>query len=293
MIGRRPVNSARLVVAVALPTRAFAAAFGAAGIVVGRLQAADRVDAQRHFESLRKLPLGSTVTVRRRGVVETGWLAEFGKRAGEDCVRVRFATYESRIPVNLCTIVEPAATELERLPERRTRRGLPDESGLVTNLLGMQAAAALMQSRLECIILGNAAILRDEMISTRIAVSHPKVGGGAGTLQNLVHVRQFGKHSDAYRAEVVAARSRPTRHVRDAAPTVAVLDGSLAFSKWEQVWPHADQLILLDRTENSFSDATAEVDRLFAGRKEDFTWPGLPEVPPEVECVAFDVRAEK
>ncbi len=278
---------ARLVAAVSTPTRAYAAALCAAGVVFERAKYPVTLDATAHLAYLRTLPLGTTVDYRHGASGanrSTGWLAGFEHHFGQDYIVIRDTPASTiKLLASKAHHVEPAAKPLLQLPQRRRARVVDTRLGLMIGMLGREGGYTFARdSRLECLLVGNKATLREEIVETNFAVERDG-RWFRGYLQNLLRVRSFGEDGDGHRSEVVAVGATLPPTLNDASPAVAIFDGATSFLRWHTTWPDARWIVVLDRTDRRFSDAVASLDAMYATRRPGDHRPRSLAPPPGVE----------
>lgn len=286
-IGQGPVD-APSTRALVLPTRAFAATFCALGAVLRRLNVPTPVDPAAHFALLRGCPLGSAVEYR------TPMLSKFSARLVGHTIDkgVEYIVIEpargSRILISQRNALDVmlAGKEMTELPELAKSRLMPAYGSLVGALLPTSLARQLVvSSRLECLIVGSEAKIREEVASTKLALEK---GSSVveGTAQDILRVRRFTTDGGLFRSEVLSHTGNDVVSSLELKPAVVIFDGAASFLEWGSRWPAANRIILLDRCERRFSDATREIDLRFV--KQQSTSPELlPESPSGVEGIMF------
>lgn len=259
---------ARLVVAVAVPTRAYAAVIAATGaIITFSRQTRDINELLERFQRLCQLPTGTAVLYfrpdgRRLKAVLDGSANE----DGENCLRVRV---ESKTSGGLTYLVRPGSVDRvhlvggprTELPKTQTGRALSTTT-MLRILLGNEAAAAhSTSSSLDCMLLGYGRRLHQEAESLEcIASSQPAPTSGEA-LSRLLRVRQWVGQSQPYRAELISPTSRPRGQWPGEQPRLCVYDGAAGFLKHRDTFGRSDWLAVLDRTDSRFEDAVAAVNQ--------------------------------
>lgn len=263
----------RLVVGLAIPTRAFACGLLATGITYARA-GTDRPASARQIQFIRKLPPGTPVHVRTdegkklRGVIE-----EFKTIDGIEYVCIRTARrqvrgfqldrYASRI-----TVAEGEVS----LPEtQQTGWTVESPSEFLEACLGTGLAQAyILDSSLEVLITGKLSALRSEICDAPFFYEIPeKLPVIEGSLQDLLRVRQFSGANRSFRVECMASsNSPPEQGIRYLKPPIVAFDGAIAYIKHAFRWPRAHQVVLLDRTERQFSDAVHLLNQTYAYRTD-------------------------
>lgn len=304
-------TDARSVIGVALPTRAYAAALAATGVVYNRtVLLKNRVDIETHFRSLCELPGGTPVTYVHGKRTQPGLLLgstdQFGEKrlivqtrgpkSGTETHYVRAADAEKVQPA---TGPEQTSAPGGLSSRRQTGQLVTPVSEFARNILGEENAKDLPhRSRLECCIIGQLGHLRTEINetefvadsgATQVQATHP---GRFGTLQDILRVRKFMGEGRAYRSEVIASQSSNVPALAgEAEPHVTIFDGTAGFTKWRDYWRQSHWLVLLDRTEPGFEEGARALNTEFiTNRVGDTESGGVPLPPAGVELVLYRER---
>lgn len=312
-LSSQPKTDSRSIIGVALPTRAYAAALAATGIIYNRtVLSKHRVDADTHFRSLCELPSGTPVTYlhgkRTRDGLLLGYTDQFGERrliiqtrgpkSGTETHYVRSADAEN--------IQQARAGEQTNDPgktpaRRQTGQLVTPASEFARSILGEESAKDLpRRSRLECCVIGHLGQLRTEITETEFAAY---TGAGAartpatnswyaGALQDILRVRKFMGGGKTYRTEVIAAQSSNVPSVASEAEThVTIFDGASGFTKWRDYWRSSHWLVLLDRTEPGFDEGARALNTEYiTNRLGETESGGVPLPPAGVELVFYRER---
>jgi hypothetical protein len=287
--------SKRTVAAVATPTRAFASALCAAGVVGARIERPVAGDTETYLQYLKGLPPGTTVTYRQgpgaTGLV-TGWLAEFKVVDGKPRAVIKDSqTGATGVPFERLRFIQPAARPLEQLPRVAKPRAVRAKPGLVSALLGPSVAADfLAHSRLDCILVGSDATLRAEILETLCCASAPSGEFVEGRLQDLLRVRRFCQKDECFRCGLVPAAGRPDRAARALTPAVVVFDGAASFRRWNMAWRNANWIVILDRADLQFEQATQIINDLYLERIPKDATARMPSAPFGIDTVTFAAR---
>jgi hypothetical protein len=248
----------RLVAALAVPARAYAAVLGAIGVVVGRDPMSFSNDATTpealaaHFDRLCELPRGTTVTVLTSGgSMKVGTVRGVEERAGVVEVIVDQKDFVHRIR--------------EEFAHRVALRGLG----------------------LRCLLVGQLSVLEKEITGDDV------VTGSRQPLQAILKARRFaGKTDKDIRTDLVSPHADLPRELRDAQPAVVVFDGTESFRRWKEEWRSAAWIIVLDRSSRYFDEGVTLVEEENALRRGSDDEPlGDLEPPPGTELMAFWGRA--
>ena len=247
----------RIVAGLALPMRSYAAPLIATGVIAGRLSLlAQNNDALERFEQIRALPVGTTLAYRKIGKRVKGFFNGIEEAKEYPMILLRTNDGLYKIPSTLALQLNIPATVSKSLPRksnRRTKTALPPFLSL---LLGQERARAVMlQSHLDCVIIGPIARLTAEINETRFAVQDTGAGFAPGTLQDILRARRLAKETESYRSELYYTHTREFEGKRQEIPAFVIFDGAVSFLKWRDWWRYSNWVVLLDQTETDFDTA--------------------------------------
>ena len=259
--------AARATVALLLPTRAYAAVLCAVGAVLQRLSTPTRVAAADRFALLSTLAPGTMVTYRSKatGAGIPGELV----RCDANAVVVRSSSNGSTISIDkhFAHAIEVAGSVARELPTLTRSKAPRAPSALVTALLGDGfASGSHSGSRLECCIVGTAATLRAEILDTRVGLAEARGQIIEGTFQEVLQVRSFVGGIGVFRSDVLGIVGTRTDATWSDPPGIAVFDGAASLLKCGSRWPGTARIVLLDKTDNRSTDASAEINREYVQR---------------------------
>lgn len=256
----------RLVIALSIPTRAFACGLLAVGIALSGA-ANDRMMLQSQVRFVRNLPIGTQVYVRKdnnrklRGIVQ-----RFDRYEGADHIFIQLSgrevrgfsldRYASRITVAEKAISLPANQQTGWLVET------PSE--FLKACLGEQLARShILGSSLDVIIIGKKSLLKDEICSEVFFCETST----AGCLQDILRVREFSGANASFRSRCLASLVEDNEEgIGDNGPQIIAFDGAIAYLRHSHRWPTAHQVVFLDRTERQFADAVELLNQNYAYR---------------------------
>ena len=263
-IGERPVGPRRLVIAVALPTRAFAAALISAGVAIAKARVPVHGQQSAHFRALCESPRGTKVLFLERGKRHKAVLDGTQVYSGETYVRVQVTTGDKL--THLLRDSQSSAVELSDwdgdLPERQQGKRIVRAPDFLAAVIGPLAPDFVMHSRLDAAIVGPAGRLRTEITETPLSTLLPNGRHCAGTLQDVMRVRRFGPQQ-AYRVDVVTDANA----IGKLENTVVVYDGCQAFIKAHHAAGKNSVVVVLDRTNVCFQDAAANLNEMYMKHK--------------------------
>lgn len=283
-------DDARLAVALALPTRSFAAALiGAAVVSTAFEMDAPDPDLTSHFEYLASLAPGTAITHHRGNSIRQGRLLGVEERDGVRLVGLETGVAKRRmtsyLPVDMCGEVQVIVNPGElRLTKRRLIRA---PEFLARALSGIDAAALSATTRMDCILVGSVDPLHHEIVSEQFAVG-PEGDQREGNLQAILRVKRFAAQNAAHRSEVVAAGAESVAAVATASsPRVVVFDGAVGFNAWRSRWRRSSCIVLLDRTSPSTQAGADTVNYGYSTRLGEADVLAGVEFPPCIEAVSY------
>ena len=157
------------------------------------------------------------------------------------------------------------------------------EKDLITDFIG--------HSRLECVIVGNSSRLEEEITNAQFAIIDDRSEAIEGKLREVLRPRQLVMDKMGFRSDVYSAKTNPIDTEVEEAPLTAIFEGSTTFLKWRSVWPGANWIVILDRTDYRFEDASSELNRLYASERTDANdMIRMPAAQRGLEYVAFEAR---
>lgn len=285
----------RIVTAIIVPTRAFAAAFASLGIIIADAATRDYATAAGHFETLFDLPPGTPVIYRRnpRSVLK-GVLQGPDEIDGKLYVRVQVHSDDGGglthlIPESLALQVQPA-NHSGKLPKTQSGGNVRLANAFVDSLLGAADPIQLgHSSRLVCALVGRRNVLEHEIRHTPLAIHANGNQHSTGHLQDILRVNRFVTGQQSYRSALVpVGATLPPEHILNGVEKAVLFDGAIGFLNWGNGWPGRHQVIVLDRTEPYFDDAVSALNQRFLqnGGSGDISVPALA-APPGGEVLTF------
>ncbi len=286
---------ARLIVGLAIPSRAYAAALAAFGIVITRsVIPVDQVTPGEYFNKLCELEIGTAVFIRSGDRKLKGIITGCKEIQGENRLGIQVHDKSSGGGAYLIAArdslrVEVAPTGQEKLPKKQTGKLVQPPGEFVEQFIGKGRAEMFSrQSRLECMLLGRINILKREIVNTELAVKTGEQQFAEGRLQSVLRARRFMREGEHFRSEItrVDGRKAPVG-AGDAMPHVAIFDGATSFWKWRDYLRDSNWIIILDRTEPYFRNAAEVFNNEYMNRINDDCLEGIPPVPPGVEILTY------
>lgn len=288
-----PPEEGRLVIALSLPTRAFAAALASAAAVITAFRASPAGgEAGEHFAYLASLREGTAIAHHRSNSVQQGRLVGVDLDRGDGVPRIKFVTSRGNLvqmlPESLCTeiqvIEEPGALKVHK------QKLVKDPDFLSRALPGVDLTALSARTRLDCVLVGVQHSLEADLTARQFGVGDD-VTIYEGTLQGIVRARDIAGTKDAYRSAVVPAGSEDGEApVSASVPRIVIFDGARAFNNWRSRWPDSNWLVLLDRGLSSADDGAAAINQGYATRLAESDALAGVDIPPGIEMLAYVER---
>lgn len=277
----------RLVVAVSVPTRSFAAVLAAAAAVVAAFAEGQATGGpEAHFKHLCSLPRGTPITHWSGNSSVQGRL--LGIRDGWYDARPRLTVElpneTLHLPEQLCERIQviDASGDLQK----RKRRLIKTPEFLTQALPGIDGQALSASTSLDCAMIGVLHALEFELATEQFASGYG-LQNHEGSLQEIVRARRLTSSNDPYRSEVISASAEPEDAVADPAPALTIFDGASAFNNWRFAYRASNWLIVIDRSSSSIDDAAATVNQSYASRFRDADALDGIDVPAGVEVLAY------
>ncbi len=283
----------RLVLGVATTTRAYAAAFIAFGIIHQRARETAVVLEEDHFLALCELKPGTAVTYldtdddKLRDAVFEGCEEKYGRRYIR--IRKNCAHKADLLPQSFATRVQVSSKESLDLPKHQRGRSVVAEGGILTACLSeIEPFDYCLNSRLECVLIGNKTALYREVKHTPFAICGESGEFCEGVLQDIVRVRQLVGDGLGYRASVRSEREANLAPDLKNLPRVVLFDGASGFLKWRDLWRESHWVVMLDRTEAGFEEAVTAFNRECLENRSSPMSPTLPELPSQIDVLAYE-----
>ena len=283
----------RFVVGLAVPTRAYVAAFLSAGYVVKRAMIPSTEEIEHHFRFLETCPIGTAAFYRKNGRVLKGIFEGCRTERILDklvsCVAVRVSSKSGGNLTHLvqqadCLNVDVREDERVNLPKVQAGSIISRNQKFLRAFLNDKADAHAARSRHDCTLVGSVSTFEAELQNLQLRkADDPQL---TGSLQDLLRVRCFMGKGQAYRSDVVSANNL---EVEAQGTPIVIFDGSIGFLRLRESWATSNCVVVLDRTESRFFDAAETINLARAQNKSaDLMLIKPTLLPAGVELVAFE-----
>jgi len=284
----------RLVLGLAIPTRNYAAAFAALGVVLARANInTARIDSISHFEQLCRLPEGSPVNYQKNGKRYKGIYLGVNKDYDEPRLRIQVENKSNGGLTDFlrreeCHKIAVASTQYINLPKKQTGRFIITNNEFLNAYIGADTQDFVTRTRLECALIGRVDSLKQEILQVPFAYDSSKPELKKGYLNNVLRVRNFLSEGEAYRSEVLSSLGNNSpQTINKLIPNVTIFDGATGFIKWRDDWRNSHWIVLLERTESRFQEAVTEINSEYGNHVDGEEIHNIPCVPPGVELVVY------
>ncbi len=294
--GLRPLDNGRLIMALAVPSRAYVAALIAAGCVLARAVLHHDPSATRaqHIARMQQWKPGKPVVVREekrrlKGIYQ-GILRSNGNLYFKVQTDSRHGTVR-HYPEDRAHQIEPLEVEQYTLPEQQKGRTRQETVSLVAALLANTVDAFTIQSCYDCFVIGQVSAIKEELESAHLGILTGKREYKEGMLLDILRPKRLLASGTAYRSQVLPSRNERTDTLAQAkAPHMVIFDGSLSYLNRRQAARGNHAVIVLDQTEPQFEAASEQVNQEYYRRLNREPGVNLPVVPAGVEVMLYEVR---
>ncbi|MBS1792083.1 MAG: hypothetical protein JST85_30535 [Acidobacteria bacterium] len=286
----------RLTLCLAIPSRSYAAALAALGIIVTRVtQYAERPSPSKHFELICNLPDGAPVSLIIGNKIKKGVFDGCADHHGLKCARIMVEQKNSGGGAHFIWEADALRVKVlplgpAYLPKRQSGRPIPQVADFARHILGdKQALTFIKRPQLECLIVGRVNVLRREIMETEFAVSSDRIVYHEGHLQDLLQVHRFLNSSEPYRSDICRVNGQAPSFVDNngATPPFVIFDGATGFIRWRDQLRSSNWIVILDKTDARFREATEVLNQAYLNRIDDNGLVDLPSPLAGVDVMSF------
>ena len=285
----------RLVLCLAVPSRSYAAALAACGIVTTRASLpVEQSSPAKHFELICNLPEETPVSLlsgrkKLKGLF-IGCADHQGMKYAQIMVNQKSAGGGSYlIPEAGALRVDVLPAGPINLPKRQGGRSIPQVADFTRHILGNRQAQIFAElPRLECLIVGRVNVLRREIMDTAFATSSDRTAYHEGRLQDLLQVHRFLNGTEPYRSDICRVNGQAPVFANDGViPSFVIFDGATGFIRWRDHLRDSNWIVILDRTDARFHEAAQVLNQAYLSRIDDNGLVNLSSPPAGVEVMSF------
>jgi len=291
----------RLVIGLAVPIRAYAAALTAMGIVISRAQMSfDYTTESEYLNYVRNIKIG-TPMFYRTSMTDSCYPGIFKgliqDKLGNYSVRVAWQKGKKHIlsTIPLREALKRTQVSVNSSMDQR-KKVVAHEISFNRELLevvldGQNPWDFAFNSRLECVIIGCVNTLRHEIKETEISFGARHI---EGTFQDVLRARKFLSEGSAYRSNVIPAdREQASLTDNQEIPYAVIFDGAMSFLKWRDYWRQSNWIVLLDKTESCFHEAANQLNNEYVEKRvSDALIENALELPQGIDIISFQEGSE-
>lgn len=273
-----------LTAVLALPTRTFAAVFTALGVVYKRRTLAP--ESQRHFEKLWVSDPGVTVRFRQGTTEHRGALSGTITRDGmRHLIITSSGTGTAYVPETMAHEIISVGVTHKR--PQRTRLLRIQDPWLARMLEGCDEGEYLFHNRHDCLVVGYDSGLHEEAKLQLHLLDGPRQYI-SGNIECLLRIKRWQAGSKTYSSDILPYAAGQEEAGLELARRfhVVVYDGSGPYLRWNRHLGSQHHIVLLDRTEHSFSEGVVAVNNACMRRSGEFVRLPFP-VPRGIETMLF------
>lgn len=289
------VAGPRSILCLAVPSRSYAAALAACGIVITRAALpVEQPSPAKHFELICNLPEETPVSLLNGRKKLKGLFVGCDDHQGMKFARIMVNQKSAGggsylIPEAGALRVEVLPAGPVNLPKRQNGRPIPQVADLARHILGDEQALALARRpRPECLIVGRVNILRREITETEFAISSDHTAYHEGRLQDILQVRRFLNGNVPYRSDICRVNGKaPVFANEGVTPSFVIFDGATGFIRWRDHLRDSNWMVILDKTDARFREAADVLNQAYLNRIDDNGLVNLPSPPAGVDVMNF------
>jgi hypothetical protein len=280
---RTPEPGRRLIIAVTVPCRAYAASFAGLAVILSRATLKPTTtDNKAYFDFLCSHPVDTRVVIFREANGKVKRFDGFSKGRhihapwGE---RLRILYNLTKNSKSYAEISEQDCRNVLIAPQTTSSTSDKD---LVTNQHGFSViknidffesliapefqADFLTGSRLDCVLVGNRARMEEEIGVNLFAGAG---AGASGTLYDLIRPRNLTTYANSFRSLICSSEKKSLVGLNGEAPCCAIFDTASGFLKWGTQTRAPSYIVILDRSEPRYSLAMENINSRYIRRIPD------------------------
>lgn len=287
-LGRTPIDGQRCVVAVSVPTRAYAAVLCATGVVLARYEAEYADGADERFRKLSAMEHGAPVNLlnKKNGKWHSvpGRFCGTRTRGGSERIRIEYGnSVACELPASLIWRVTRSGQAEGGLPQAPERsRRLKSVNRFTETILSPQGARQFAGGGgVACLVVGSLRRLVAEAQCEGFAVrgNGPGAKPLPGILEDLVRLRKSSADDGSCRTAIHPPHASPRKDM-DGAPRVVIFDGANGYLNLRDRFRSSHAFVVLDRTEPQFEAAVRELQADYDMKRLDGSTIRLLSAPP-------------
>lgn len=285
----------RFVATITVPTRSFASALIALGIIASRAELPSN-NLESHISKIKSLSAGTPIIYRTNNTKYNGTYEGTVNSFGKEYFLIKYQKgTEKAIEYGDSYKIELSEKQHISLPNVQSGRHLSPPSPLLKDLFGSNLLNRfLAESRLECLIMAQQKNIQQELCSFQIGHLNGTDTPSLGRIIDVVRVKgpQFQASNLTYRSYVLAPSGKYSQQFASRLNHyITLFDNAPGFIKWGSYFETSNWLLVLDKTDRNFDLAVKEINALyFRDRVDRQTKLPLPNPPSGVDVMFFETR---
>lgn len=283
-IGTSAQANLRYILGMALPVRPFAALFLALGIIKGRESNTDiqRSDNSEYFTYLESRPIPTNVTFlmkdRERFRQRVGILVGIEYSNGQKAIKVRYAddkkkklqltryfyTYNCH---DVSILSKDSTIDISNY-RKRGQSVIRSQNFLSLFLPDDNISILALTSRFDCLLVGTQKRLFFELDFNFSLKNTKNKTSLHGTLKDIIRPRNNTPYTGSYRSLICPVSMRKPPATDGISPWCVIFDSADGYLKWHQLYETSHQIVILDRTEKRFKEATSHINQRYYRRAD-------------------------
>lgn len=292
VLGKGAVGQ-RHVVALSIPSRCCAAVFCAAGFIVTNRKIYSEFEKNTsHFERLCSLEMRTPLTVLEDEKRHNGMFVGVHQMDGKRYVKVLRRTKDQLTfyyGEDQAHKVIVSSREKADVPVRQAGRKFAINKNFLTTLLeDSNIDSFVSETNLYCDIFGIENTLRTEAELLKLVVEDGQKVLHHGSIQEILRIKGISDVDYGCHAEIISSSKNNTHsETEEHKPKLSIFDGALPFLKWRDYRRDSSWIILLDRTDRNFDEATSLVRSEFISSRRGEDSLSLPTPLPGIEALQY------
>lgn len=285
------IENQRYTIALALPTRSYAAAFIGAGIACARIVLKSDDDSH-HIETIYSLPEGASLKYYDKGKVKKAVKKDVMEYDGKTLLGIQIEDHTTIYlqPENV-NKVEIADVDYNHLPAKQNGYSVVLPSKLAYAILQTRSHEFFYRTRIEGVVIGSRNVLKEE---TKLELTVTQKGlhqYGMGMLNDLFRVKGFVPNNVGHRFILIppSSSNNAVEEMLNQTPRhcPVIFDGASGFLKWRELFADRSWIVILDQADLHFPNAVAQLNQDYSYRSDVQRKIEFPQVPSGVEVMFF------
>ncbi len=274
-----------IVVGISLPTRSFAAAMVAVGVVEAAYEDPEKRDPRTNFDRIAALPKDTWIRFRRGKYLYLATLIGVENKDGVEHLVYYEGSTKCSLPWRSCSAVDTLDPDQEFV----RRRLLAPNAHFVEAALNLDPYVHASYTRLDCLIVGVKETLRKDVLEQRFFACPEGLSPVPGVLNDVLRCDAFELNRNDHDLTTVISGSEeniPDR-LKAARPPTVIFDGPGGYLRLRDQWRKSPWIVLLDRTSPSAYPAGETFTQELALSVGDVDLSPIGSPPPAFEVSAY------